>query len=244
MVPIAGGIAIVSFGDAIVTDPKDQPEPVQTSTKTDDMDVCSVIRAGRPSAEDAEVLTDRILQASWELLLQIGFENFSIDKLAKYGRFGKPTIYARFPGKAELLRAVLMKNIKERTRGLFEGVTHHHIDEAIPALCSDGVEFYHSPEGRLMERLIDWLDIETEDGGASMRGWSAEVAIHDISELLERAVQRGEIRMSEIKTASLFLMEGICGHARLAEVQDKFDREPHMQWATRYWAMIKKTFCF
>ncbi|APG61974.1 hypothetical protein LPB140_03085 [Sphingorhabdus lutea] len=200
------------------------------------------VRAGRPCAEDAESLTDRILMASWDLLLDIGFEKFSFDKLAKYGRFGKPTIYARFSGKVELLRALLMLSIETTSRGFFESVADQHIDKAIPSLCADGVEFFHSPEGRLKDRLIDWLDLETDDNAPSMRGWTLKDGLEKISALLKGACEREEVTISDIDTASLFLIEGIVGHARMTSVEDQFDREKHILWASRYWAMIRQAF--
>jgi len=200
------------------------------------------IRSGRPSAEDAEALTDRILQASWEFLLEVGFEHFSFDKLARYGRFGKPTIYARFGNKVELLRALLVQSIESRSRDLFDAASRQHIDEAIPSLCADVVEYIHSPEGRLKDRLIDWLDIEAEDGGPSMRGWAGEMAIERIRQLMRDASKRGEITLSNIDKASQFLAAGVIGHGRMTKVQDEFDRALHIVWARDYWAMLKKAF--
>ena len=211
-------------------------------TEIDRVSADTVIRAGRPSAEDGEALTDRILQKSWALLLDIGFENFSFDKLARFGRFGKPTIYARFANKAELLRAVLLQSIEEHTQGLFDSVAGQSIDEAIPALCANAVEYFHSPEGRLTDRLIDWLDIEAGDDGPSLRGWTATEATFKIRQRIESSIARGEIEISDLDAVSLFLVEGVTGHARLTKVQDKFDRDHHVQWAKRYWAMIKRAF--
>lgn len=215
---------------------------MSTRTESDQLGEETVIRSGRPSAEDAEALTDRILQASWALLLDIGFEKFSFDKLARFGRLGKPTIYARFSNKAELLRAVLLQSIEQQTQGLFDAVADQSIDEAIPALSANVVEYFHSPEGRLTDRLIDWIDVEAGDGGPSMRGWAAEEATLKIRQRLENSIERGEIRISDIDTVSLFLVEGIAGHARLTKVEDQFDRHQHLQWAHDYWAMIKKAF--
>nr|WP_279588315.1 TetR/AcrR family transcriptional regulator [Qipengyuania flava] len=182
------------------------------------------------------------MQASWELLLDVGFENFSFDKLARYGRFGKPTIYARFGNKVELLRALLVQSIETRSRDLFDAASRQHIDEAIPSLCADVVEYIHSPEGRLKDRLIDWLDIEAEDGGPSMRGWTGEKAIQSVQQLLRDASKRGEVKLSDIDEVSQFLAAGVIGHGRMTKVEDPFDRVPHITWARSYWVMLKTAF--
>ncbi|MBT8427826.1 MAG: TetR/AcrR family transcriptional regulator, partial [Erythrobacter sp.] len=160
----------------------------------------------------------------------------------RYGRFGKPTIYARFGNKVELLRALLVQSIESRSRDLFDAASRQHIDEAIPSLCADVVEYIHSPEGRLKDRLIDWLDIEAEDGGPSMRGWAGEMAIERIRQFMGDASKRGEITLSDIDKASQFLAAGVIGHGRMTKVEDTFDRAPHIEWARGYWSMLKKAF--
>jgi AcrR family transcriptional regulator len=51
----------------------------------------------------------RILDAAAKVFLKRGFEGASVDEIADVARAGKPTIYARFPGKEALFAAVMAR---------------------------------------------------------------------------------------------------------------------------------------
>jgi len=80
-----------------------------------------VVRSGRPPRELAGEVEERILDAAAKVFLERGFEGASVDEIADVARAGKPTIYARFPGKEALFNAVMARNVREMTR-TFESV--------------------------------------------------------------------------------------------------------------------------
>ena len=80
-----------------------------------------VIRSGRPPRDPAGEVEERILDAAAKVFLERGFEGASIDEIADVARAGKPTIYARFPGKKALFTAVMARNVREITRS-FESI--------------------------------------------------------------------------------------------------------------------------
>src|ERR1700736_3620311 len=71
----------------------------------------AVVRFGRPPKERAGEVEERILDAARKVFLERGFEGASIDEIAEAARSGKPTIYARFPGKEALFTAVVMQSV-------------------------------------------------------------------------------------------------------------------------------------
>src|ERR1700684_4151628 len=68
-------------------------------------------RVGRPPRERAGEVDARILAAARRVFLERGLAGASIDEIANVARAGKPTIYARFPGKEALFAAVVMSNV-------------------------------------------------------------------------------------------------------------------------------------
>jgi AcrR family transcriptional regulator len=72
-----------------------------------------VIRSGRPRRELAGEVEERILEAAGKVFLARGFEGASIDEIAEKARAGKPTIYARFPGKEALFEAVVARKARK-----------------------------------------------------------------------------------------------------------------------------------
>ena len=69
----------------------------------------AAVRFGRPPKALAGAVEERILGAARKVFLERGFEGASIDEIAKGARSGKPTIYARFPGKKKALFAAVVK---------------------------------------------------------------------------------------------------------------------------------------
>ena len=69
------------------------------------------VRFGRPPKGLAGAVEERILGAARKVFLERGFEGASIEEIAAAARSGKPTIYARFPGKEALFTAVVMKSV-------------------------------------------------------------------------------------------------------------------------------------
>jgi AcrR family transcriptional regulator len=75
------------------------------------LDERRVVRTGRPPRELCGEVDERILEAARQIFLERGLAGASIDEIASLARAGKPTIYARFPGKEALFTAVVMRNI-------------------------------------------------------------------------------------------------------------------------------------
>ncbi len=70
------------------------------------------VRSGRPSREHAGKVDERILDAASNVFLKRGFSGASVDEIAEAARAGKPTIYARFPGKEALFIAVIERLVR------------------------------------------------------------------------------------------------------------------------------------
>lgn len=96
------------------------------------------VRVGRPPRELAGAVDERILDAARRIFLQQGLAGASIDEIARLARAGKPTIYARFPTKEALFKAVAMRNAA-RVRAGFETVaaTGSTLEERLTSLGID-----------------------------------------------------------------------------------------------------------
>jgi AcrR family transcriptional regulator len=75
----------------------------------------ATVRVGRPPKDLAGAVDDRILDAARKVFLERGFEGASIEEIAEVARSGKPTIYARFPGKEALFTAAVMQSVAANT---------------------------------------------------------------------------------------------------------------------------------
>jgi AcrR family transcriptional regulator len=75
-------------------------------------------RSGRPPRALAGEAEERILDAAAAVFLERGFEGATLDEIAEVAHAGKPTIYARFPGKEALFTAVMLRMVQKNTYSL------------------------------------------------------------------------------------------------------------------------------
>jgi AcrR family transcriptional regulator len=73
------------------------------------------VRCGRPPRELAGKVEERILDAAGKVFLERGFSGASVDEIAEAACAGKPTIYARFPGKQALFTAVVERLVSRNS---------------------------------------------------------------------------------------------------------------------------------
>jgi AcrR family transcriptional regulator len=75
----------------------------------------AIVQSGRPPRALAGEVEERILDAARKVFLERGLEGASVDEIADAAHAGKPTIYARFPGKEALFAAVMARKVRENT---------------------------------------------------------------------------------------------------------------------------------
>jgi AcrR family transcriptional regulator len=73
------------------------------------------VRCGRPPRGLQGKVEERILDAAGQVFLERGFSGASVDEIAEVASAGKPTIYARFPGKQALFTAVIERLVRRNT---------------------------------------------------------------------------------------------------------------------------------
>ena len=66
-------------------------------------------RGGRPTRDEAPLLTERVLDAATDLFLREGYGTTSLEAVAAAAGVSKRTLYARFAGKAALLQMVVAR---------------------------------------------------------------------------------------------------------------------------------------
>lgn len=102
--------------------------------------------SGRPRS----IQSDRvILQATLELLAEVGFDRLSIEAIATRARVGKTTIYRRYPGKEELVA-----NAIESIRAEVIIPDTGSLDSDINALIENAAQITLTPLGRKSVGMI------------------------------------------------------------------------------------------
>jgi AcrR family transcriptional regulator len=115
-----------------------EDRPMGKSLKKPQRRNVRAVRSGRPPQALAGEVEARILDAAHRVFLERGLGGASIDEIAARAHAGKPTIYARFPGKEALFTAVMMHNSAANI-ARFEGhvPTGATIEERLASLATE-----------------------------------------------------------------------------------------------------------
>ena len=186
---------------------------------------------GRPSAQQAALIGERILDAAWTVMIEHGPELFSIDRVALAAQASKQTIYARYSGKLPLLEALLAARIGLIFADVRELIDASDAETAFADQAQRVVKSMIGPTSRMLERLVDWIDANTTDASASpTRAALYCDSLVLISDQLQFAEHRWGVNIDDVPSAAGFWLDGLFGHARGLPSDDLQSDE----WPRRY----------
>lgn len=167
---------------------------------------------GRPAAGQAEQITQRLVDAAWQVLLETGPEKFSLDRVAAAAHASKQTIYARFSGKRDLLLAVLRSRIGLIFAEFLLAAAAEELEQVIADVTRRSVSTLTAPETMMLDRLADWID-------ASLEGNPTRAAIYaEFHALLRQYLRKTEdlasLDETEIANAATLWLDSLIGHVR------------------------------
>lgn len=143
-------------------------------------------KRGRPRNKATQ---KAILAASYELLLESGFDMVTVEKIAERAKVSKATIYKWWPNKAAVVMDGFLFAASARlpvpdTGAAFDDIVMH---------ASRLVRFLTSPEGRIIKDLIGQGQFDAGLAEACRTRYFGPRRA-EAGSLLERGVQRGELK--------------------------------------------------
>lgn len=170
---------------------------------------------GRPRAEAAAQVGERIVEAAWAVLLEVGPEALTVDRVASAARASKQTIYARHEGKRALLLAVLEARVNAAVAGLDTLPDLPSPQEAFCDLLERAVVSFSQPEKLMLDRVIDWIDAHAEPGEARPTRVALAERFRVMMEgHLATACARYGLVVEDRAMAARFWLDGVTGHMR------------------------------
>ena len=112
-----------------------------------------VARKGRPTAEGAAAIEERLLSRVWQLYADGGYANVSYDAIAATERMSKRTIYARYPSKEVLFEAA----VSRRMQGWISEnrlARDSRSDTPVQAFVELSLAVLLSPDAHAMSRIL------------------------------------------------------------------------------------------
>ncbi|MBE1584881.1 TetR/AcrR family transcriptional regulator [Nonomuraea angiospora] len=129
-----------------------------------------------------------ILDATMELLSEVGYDRMSVDQIAKRARASKATIYRRWAGKPELVVDVICRRFDmDAPAGEDTGSLRGDLVSIFRGLCQT-VERKHTLVIGLSSTLVS-----NQELARTLRAHMPTKDLDDVQALLERAVERGEL---------------------------------------------------
>lgn len=142
---------------------------------------------GRPRCE---VRHRCILDATFDLLHEVGFGNLTIEGIAERAGVGKTTIYRRWPNKASL--------VVEAFRTVVAPEVHFPeadtVRESLRQQMRRVVRLMNSPRGQILRSIVAGGQMDPEIAEAFRANW-IEARRAEARPIIKRAIQSGELRV-------------------------------------------------
>jgi AcrR family transcriptional regulator len=133
---------------------------------------------------------DVILEATRELLVEVGVHGLTVEGVAARAGVAKTTVYRRWRSKEELALAVLLEMVNEIVAVPDLG----NVRDELITLVNVAVRILGKTlMGRVMQGLVSDL-AANEELGTAFREQIVSLRLAEVRRLIERGIQRGELR--------------------------------------------------
>lgn len=170
-----------------------------------------------------------IIDAAQDLFTSKGFENTTMEEIAEKAEFGKPTLYAYFKSKDEILFRVHMRRHEEKMSAFGEATEKHSTGyDRLQALGVAYYSFYKAnPEFLRMQVHWDYRGLAVDKLSDTVRDRYDQLyrSFMDLTQILRLGIEDGSLRrdLDVDRTLELFFMT-----LRAVANQVLLIREPNM----------------
>ncbi len=169
--------------------------------------------AGRPTRQHAEMRHAELLDCALDMFLEGGFERTTIEAIAASLGMTKRTVYARYPDKAALFRAVVERAIEryiippEQLAATDKG----DLEGTLTAIAYLRIANIMSPEGLRMQRILNAEAPRFPDIFDRFYNKAAKPTVDFLATLLRRAAESGDVISEDPDAAALAFMSMVIG---------------------------------
>jgi len=196
-------------------------------------------KLGRPTRDQAEARDVAMLETALDHFLDRGFEQTTIESIARSVGMTKRTLYARYPDKAALFHAAVRLAIDRFTvsQAQIEATDVGDLEETLMAIAWLRVEQVMTPNGLKLQRIINTESYRFPEILTASYELGAGPTVKFLSDILERENRSGQLGVHEpAKAAVVFLSMVVAGPVRAIVVGNQLSREEideRMRYAVR-----------
>ena len=161
---------------------------------------------GRPSREAAAQIRGRILEVARLLFLRDGYEMTSMDAISAELGMSKRTLYARFPGKADLFEAMVANVLERHLTALEEAdLTGRSLREQLSAIADRLLASSLDPDMVALERVVTAEARRFPRLAQLIHNYAADRTVGLVANVLRSGSGKGISREQVLRDAKIFL---------------------------------------
>ncbi|VEP11794.1 Transcriptional regulator [Hyella patelloides LEGE 07179] len=141
---------------------------------------------GRPRSPETR---EKILKAAYEMLIEVGFMDLTIEGVAARAEVGKPTIYRRWKTKSALAMDAFLEGVNPEITFPDTGMAKEDFREQMQKV----VKLMNSPRGEVLANVIGCGQANNDLITAFRENWLTPRR-EDAKRIFRRGVERGELR--------------------------------------------------
>jgi TetR/AcrR family transcriptional regulator, mexJK operon transcriptional repressor len=183
---------------------------------------------GRPKTEDLQALEARLVLAARQAFTAYGYGAASINNIAKLARVSKNTLYARFRSKADLLRAIVERQIartQAELRPAF-GRAEQKLEKRLRDYINVGMKRSLEAEVLEINRLIASESTRFPELGEAAR-LRFKTGVKQVAQIIKEGAGRDRTRCRDPETAAEALLTMANGYYLMVLITNRMvsDRE-------------------
>ena len=147
----------------------------------------TAMKSGRGRPRSPEV-REKIIKAAYELLIEVGFMDLTIEGVAAKASVGKPTIYRRWKSKGELAMDAFLEMVTPEIAFPDTGSAQEDFREQMYKI----VKMMNSSRGEVLANVIGCGQADADLLCAFRENWLIPRR-QDATRIFERGIERGDI---------------------------------------------------
>ena len=170
-------------------------------------------KGGRPTRDQAEGRQIELLDAALDHFLDKGFEQATIEAIARHMNMTKRTIYARYADKAALFHAAVSLAVERYavTRQQLEATDRETIEDTLIAFAWLRVEQVLTPNGLKLQRIINAEGYRFPGILSDMFERSGMPSVRFLADILERETRAGRLALGDCMAAATVFLSMVVG---------------------------------
>jgi len=179
------------------------------------------VTGGRPTREEAELLSEKIVDGAAQLMLEHGYSGTSIEAVANLAGVAKRTLYHRFPDKRDLFTAVI-----ERRRDQFLSpvakisAAGGTIEDRLQQIGRHMLDWGMKSDAISLKRLLAAEAERFPELLVTTYTTGRNRTIEILSGILDREVEQGNLQVEDTRFAAMQFLQMIMGPAELLTHHD------------------------